>query len=88
MAGGDSLTSIDDARTALEVLKDYCENQSSCTVCKLKYATSGNAYYCGVTRNTKFSPRKFEIEYPKSKKPVDLSLWDEWYINITHRKGI
>jgi hypothetical protein len=66
------MTSIDDVRTALEVLKDYCENQSSCSACKMKYAKSGNAYYCGVTRNTKYSPKEFEVDYPKSKKPIEL----------------
>lgn len=70
------MTSIDDARNAMEVLKAYCENQSSCTTCKLRYVKNGNAYFCGVTRNTKFSPREFEIEYPKSKNPINLSLWE------------
>ena len=62
------MTGINDARIAMEVLKDYCENQSSCATCKLRYAPSGNSYYCSITRNNKFSPKEFEIEYPKSNK--------------------
>lgn len=60
------MTGIENARIAMEVLKSYCEEQTSCTMCKLRYVRSGNAYYCGVTRNTKYSPKEFEIEYPKS----------------------
>ena len=71
------MTSIDDVRIAMEVLKDYCSNQTSCTTCKIKYAKSGNAYYCGVTRNKEFSPKEFEIKYPKSKKAINLSEWDD-----------
>ena len=71
------MTSIDDVRIALEVLKDYCSNQSSCTSCKMRYTRSGNSYYCGVTRNKDYAPLDFEIEYPKSKKAINLNEWND-----------